>query len=185
MTSATSTTAPTAATCTQADPKALESLLPITVPAGFAVQPDNVGDTGPSDLQKATKDDGGADAAAVLRQDGFRRGYQRLWMDQGNRKLTAFIYEFCSVDGASAYAARIAKLDASGATPFTVTGVHGATGVTGTNQGDVFAHVRATPGRYVVQARAHGAVTALTTAQAEQLATGVAASLVAVLTAPA
>src|SRR5437870_871881 len=43
------------------------------VPAGFVLQPDNVDDTGPSDLAKAIRDDGSPDAGKILRAEGFVR----------------------------------------------------------------------------------------------------------------
>ena len=78
------------------------------VPSGFVVQPDGSNRTGPTDLNKAVTDDGEKDAATVLKQDGFRRGYQRLWAHQDGRKVIALVYEFCSVGGAKAYATRAA-----------------------------------------------------------------------------
>ena len=61
---------------------ALEALVISSVPVGFVAQPDAVGDTGPSDLAKAARDDGQPDALQALRAEGFVRGYQRLWLDQ-------------------------------------------------------------------------------------------------------
>jgi hypothetical protein len=59
----------------------LSQLLITAGPSGFAQQPDSTGDTGPSDLAKAARDDGKPDATSVLKKDGFVAGYQRLWAD--------------------------------------------------------------------------------------------------------
>ena len=50
---------------------ALAAKMIATVP-GHSLQPDSVGDTGPSDLNKAADDDGEPGARAVLVKDGFR-----------------------------------------------------------------------------------------------------------------
>jgi hypothetical protein len=81
----------------------LEALLITSVPAGFSVQPDAFGDTGPSDLAKAIRDDGEPGAARVLRRDGFRRGYQRLWMSPARKQIIVFIYQFAAPTGAADY----------------------------------------------------------------------------------
>lgn len=97
------TSTSTAATSDSAD--GLADLLLADVPDGFVQQPDDVGDTGPSDLTKAARDDGGPDAEQVLRDAGFRRGYQRLWMDDDQTsQIVVFLYEFDDAAGAAAYA---------------------------------------------------------------------------------
>jgi hypothetical protein len=70
------------------------------VPAGFVVQPFNVGDTGPSDLAKAIRDDGARDAAVVFRTEGFVRGYQQLWSGPQQAQIIVFLYQFKSAAGA-------------------------------------------------------------------------------------
>src|SRR5207244_8351257 len=62
------------------------------VPAGFVLQPDNVDDTGPSDLAKAIRDDGSPDAGKILRAEGFVRGYQQLWIDAQGAQIIVFLY---------------------------------------------------------------------------------------------
>jgi hypothetical protein len=81
---------------------ALEALLVSQVPAGYEVQPDDVGDTGPSDLAKAIRDDGRPGAARALKSEGFVRGYQRLWMNDADDQIIAFIYQFATSSGARA-----------------------------------------------------------------------------------
>ena len=111
---------------------ALASKLIAAVPAGYVQQPDSVGDTGPSDLAKAARDDGQPDATQTLTSDGFVAGYQRLWR-KGNTQIIDFLYQFSSDSGAGAYLQRslagLARGD-NGVTPsrFTVSGVPGANG---------------------------------------------------------
>jgi len=184
--SSTSTPTTVSGTCTQADPKVLATLVPQRlVPTGFVMQPEATNQTGPTDFTKAVSDDGEPDASAVLKADGFRRGYQRLWAHADHRKVIAVVYEFCSLSGAKAYATRAERLGTSGTTsPFTVTGIPGAVGITAhDNAGSSTALVQATPGRYVIVASASGPTTVATQAQIEQLATSVAKGLVAELTA--
>lgn len=73
---------------------------------GYALQPDRVGDTGPSDLAKAADDDGGGVAArALLTRLGFTAGYQRLFRnDDASVTIVLFLYRFDDADGATAYA---------------------------------------------------------------------------------
>ena len=70
----------------------MAKLLITSVPSGYAQQPDSVGDTGPSDLAKAIRDDGSPDARAVLTQDGFVVGYQRLWRTADKREIIVFLF---------------------------------------------------------------------------------------------
>jgi len=94
-------------------PRSFEDLarrLITDVPAGFDLQPDDVGDTGPSDLAKAVRDDGQPDAAQQLKAEGFLRGYQRLWMDDADDQVIAFIYQFSTSTGARAYYSRSDRL---------------------------------------------------------------------------
>jgi hypothetical protein len=67
------------------------------------VQPDSVGDTGPSDFTKAVLDDGSPDAASALTADIFVRGYQRLWMNPAQDQIVVFLYQFHDAAGARAY----------------------------------------------------------------------------------
>lgn len=82
---------------------ALEARLISHVPRGFIRQPDSVGDTGPSDLAKAIRDDGTPDARTRLTRDRFVRGYQRLWMNSSHDQVIAFLYQFATPTGASDY----------------------------------------------------------------------------------
>ncbi|MGI9079520.1 MAG: hypothetical protein ACR2GF_01630 [Acidimicrobiales bacterium] len=105
----------------------LAARLVTAVPDGFLVQPDNVGDTGPSDLAKAVRDDDTPGAEQALHADGFVRGYQRLWVGPGDAQVIVILYQFANPAGATAYFGR-AKAQATdppvaGAAPFTVTGL--------------------------------------------------------------
>jgi len=97
------------------------------VPAGFVRQPDSAGDTGPSDLAKAIRDDGAPDAASALRSAGFVRGYQRLWEGPQQAQIIVFVYEFGLATGAARSFARdkrMLKTEAPvGARAFTVAGL--------------------------------------------------------------
>jgi len=122
--------------------RSLEARLISAVPAGYLRQPDSVGDTGPSDLEKAVRDDDSPDARQVLTRDGFLGGYQRLWK-KGANELTNFVYQFSSPAGATDYVSRsIAEMRKDGS-EFPVAGIPGAkgfrhTGAEGTSVGVTF-----------------------------------------------
>ena len=83
-----------------------EALVPrllAEVPAGYELQPDDVGDTGPSDFEKAVRDDGSPDAREVLEADGFVAGYQRLWTREEDGTIIDFVYRFSAPGGAERY----------------------------------------------------------------------------------
>src|SRR5207253_2023084 len=111
---------------------ALESRLISAVPAGFKQEADNVGDTGPSNLEKAAADDGETDAKDVLTRDGFVAGYQRLWTSGAGQdnQIVDFLYQFKTAGGASDYLQRqVASAKSDGDTKeFTVDGIPGAVG---------------------------------------------------------
>lgn len=119
----TTTTRAKACEADDRDPRELEPVMVAEVD-GFQRSPDEVGDTGPSDLAKAIRDDGQPDAEAVLEGTGFRRGYQRLWTNDAEDELVLFLYEFCKDDGAQQYAGRAAETLAElGVTPIDTGGV--------------------------------------------------------------
>ena len=153
----------------------LAALLITTVPAGFVQQSDSVGDTGPSDLAKAARDDGKPDAAAVLTSDGFEAGYQRLWEDSAHTNLIVYLYVFSNPSGTANYEQRSAALlnsQQSGLVtqPFTISGVTGATGVSGTAKGVPVVGVVVQKDNYLVQIAMQGpnATVATTTAVFQQ-----------------
>ncbi len=86
------------------DASELERAVDVAVPDGFERQPDDVADTGPSDLEKAARDESGPDGRARLQSARFLRGYQRLWVGPDYTELIGFVYEFCDPAGAQAFA---------------------------------------------------------------------------------
>jgi hypothetical protein len=138
----------------------LEGRLISDVPAGWEQQPDDVGDTGPSDLEKAVRDDGAGDARQVLTADGFVAGYQRLWA-KGDGQIIDFLYQFDRSEGAVDHNARMAQLNSqpeAGVTeaPFAVPGIPGATGSHLSGPGGTAAFVMFTRDGYAVQLRVNG-----------------------------
>jgi hypothetical protein len=133
----------------------LATLLIADLPAGYIQQPDTVGDTGPSDLAKAARDDGKPDAASALTADGFLAGYQRLWATSDrNQTIVVYLYDFRTSAGASAYEKRGITDDEndpeSRAVPFPVSSIPGATGLASAQHPTVALVVFA-KGSYVVQ----------------------------------
>lgn len=121
----TSTTLPT--TPPPRSDQELAGRLVTAVPDGFVAQPDQVGDTGPSDLAKAARDDDTPGAEQTLQADGFVRGYQRLWVGADDAQVIVVLYQFASPAGATTNFGR-AKAQSTdppvaGAAPFTVTGL--------------------------------------------------------------
>ena len=129
-----------------------------SVPAGYAQQPDGVGDTGPSDLNKAVHDDGNSDARQVLTADGFVAGYQRFWARNANDQIMDFVYQFDRPQGALSYMARSEnEASTAGARAIAVNGVPGAYAyaIAG-NQGPVVVILLPRAG-YLAQIVIHGA----------------------------
>jgi hypothetical protein len=105
----------------------LEALLIAKVPAGFVRQPDDFGDTGPSNLAKAARDDGEPGAVKALRAERFLRGYQRLWMNAADDQIIVFLYQFVDTSGAAADYRRSLREEGSsaprGASRFAIPGL--------------------------------------------------------------
>jgi hypothetical protein len=124
---------------------ALEALLITDPPAGYRRQPDSVGDTGPSDIAKAIRDDDEADAKQSLIAEGFVRGYQRMWATASGDQIVVFLYQFASAAGASGSFRRWVSLEApsgSDTTVFAPTGLPkgqtaGLSGSGGGNTGSI------------------------------------------------
>ena len=145
--------------------------MPLRVPSGFILQSDNVGDTGPSDLAKAVRDDGSADARQVLVHAGFVRGFQRLWVKSGgNDENILFLYEFAAPSGANEYL-QYSRRSQAGAKvqPFAVASIPAAYGLKAADKTGSTAAILFARGRYVAQAVANG--------QARSDQTGVVATL--------
>jgi hypothetical protein len=134
--------------------RALEDRLITDVPPGYIQQLDGLGDTGPSDLEKAIRDDGGEDARTALVADGFVAGYQRFWARGEEAQIIEFLYEFRAPGGAQHYLSRVidGALDPdSGLTAFDVPGVPGARGFRGSPEGQEVAAAYFTRGPFNVQ----------------------------------
>ena len=122
-----STTPPPASKAAPTSDRELEALLVTAVPAGFVLQADDVGDTGPSDLAKAVRDDPSPGVEEALRKEGFVRGYQRLWVGPDDQEVIVFVYQFATVAGAQADFERakpeLTEQAPPGAAPFPVEGL--------------------------------------------------------------
>jgi hypothetical protein len=99
---------PTTTTVAVPPPPALADLILSTGPAGFEQQPDDVADTGPTNLAKATDDDISQDGRHALLSAGFEAGYQRSWTsidptDNTPDQDFVFLYRFATPEGAQAY----------------------------------------------------------------------------------
>ena len=99
---------------TNADFVELEAKLITTVPDGYVAARDDVGDTGPSDFDKAVADEGdNPDAAEQLTAEGFELGYQRMWQTE-DANLVVFLYRFATEGGAEANKQRTGAMMAAG-----------------------------------------------------------------------
>ena len=155
----------------------LAKALELAVPAGYVLQPDEVGDTGPSDLEKAVNDDGEEDAREVLTRTGFVRGYQRMWSRSEDDEIIAYLYQFKDHAGAVDYTKRLTA-DAGAQTAgvsiglFDVPAIAGAVGVNGSDPNFATSSVTFLKGPYSVQIVVNGSspsgLQALATALAEE-----------------
>lgn len=139
----------------------LAKALTISAPDGYTLQPDNVGDTGPSDIVKASKDDGDADAQEFLTRTGFVRGYQRMWSRSDNDDFVIYLYQFGAPAGAAEYTNRLAAdatAPAAGVTMnrFELPDVSGAVGVNATGKDFATSSVTFVKGPYSVQVVVNG-----------------------------
>lgn len=134
----------------------LAKALKITAPEGYLLQPDHVGDTGPTDIVKASRDDGGNDAQDFLTRTGFLRGYQRQWMRSTGDDFVVYLYQFASNAGAVEYTNRLTT-EATTATAgvtierFGVPGIDGAVGVNASDATFASSSVTFVKGPYSVQ----------------------------------
>ncbi len=79
---------------------------------GYEIQPDSVGDTGPSDLDKTVDDTGGGNEIRTqLTVDDFVVGYQRYFAkSSGDRDIVVFAYQFGDPAGAKNFVATIIEI---------------------------------------------------------------------------
>jgi hypothetical protein len=140
----------------------LESRIVTKVPADFVEQPPEAFDTGPSDLAKAIKDDGGPNAGKVLRAEKFVRGYQRIWIGPEHAQIIVFIYQFESSAGARQDFARttreVTAKRPSGAYRFVIPGLPAdrTVGIAGASKDAAVAGVFFTKGVFNVQINCNG-----------------------------
>ena len=134
----------------------LAKAISISAPEGYILQPDQVGDTGPSDIVKASRDDGGDDAQEFLARTGFLRGYQRMWSRSESDDFIIYLYQFATPAGAAEYTNRVTA-DATTPAPdvtlgqFPVTEISGAVGVNATAKAFANSSVTFVKGPYSVQ----------------------------------
>jgi hypothetical protein len=141
---------------------ALKARIVTKVPRNFVAQPDEVGDTGPSDLAKAAKDEGATDGGKELRSEKFLRGYQRLWIGPEHAQIIVFVYQFGSAAGARHHFARTTKRSGKpppGVHTFTATFLppEQVSGIAGTDKNGSAAVIAFTSGIYSVQIICNGA----------------------------
>lgn len=139
----------------------LAKALNIAAPDGYMLQPDQVGDTGPADMEKASKDDGRDDAREFLTRTRFVRGYQRMWSRSETDDFVVYLYQFADHAGALEYTNRLsadATTQTSGVTigQFNVPGIGGAVGVNSTDPAFASSSVTFVKGPYSVQVVANG-----------------------------
>ena len=143
----------------------LAKAINIPVPDGYMLQPDQVGDTGPSDLEKAARDDGRDDARDFLTRTRFVRGYQRMWSRSESDDFVVYLYQFADHAGAVEYTNRLAA-DATTAaadvkiTPFNVPGIGGAVGVNASGPTFATSSVTFVKGPYSIQVVVNGSTPA-------------------------
>ena len=71
--------------------------------AGYVLQPDSVGDTGPSDLAKAKRDAANPKDGQELIKDHFTVGYQELFQNSAQDQVIVFVYQFATPTDAKTY----------------------------------------------------------------------------------
>jgi hypothetical protein len=140
----------------------LSKALDLSVPDGYMRQPDAVGDTGPSDLDKAVADDGEADARDVLTRTHFVRGYQRMWARSEDDQIISYVYQFADHAGAVEFTNRLTA-DAGAASPgvtsstFADPAIDGAVGLNSSDATSATSSVTFVKGPYSVQLVVNGA----------------------------
>ena len=139
----------------------LAKKLNISVPDGYMLQPDEVGDTGPSDLEKAVRDDGEDDARDVLTRTRFVRGYQRQWSRSEDDEIVSYVYQFADHAGAVEYTNRLtadigAQPAGTNVDKFSVDTIAGSVGVNGSDPNFATSSVTFVKGSYSVQVVVNG-----------------------------
>lgn len=153
----------------------LESRIIDVVPQGFALVPDDDGETGPTDLVKAVADQGGgADVREFFVANRFSVGYQRMWSNPIQDQLLLFLYQFESGQGAQAQLDVIESSIRSnaGRTPLRSfsPGVPGSVGIENADPAGPVVAVLFSKGPYWVMMRLSGPDTALLRTQLTNMA---------------
>jgi hypothetical protein len=97
----------------------LAPLVVTSVPAGFDRRADSQPGAGPVTLAGAAEQDGTDGARAALTGEGFRRGYQALWLAGDGQSIGVRVSQFATAAGAQRDRARL--LADQAASPGTVT----------------------------------------------------------------
>jgi hypothetical protein len=158
---------PTTSPVTAPPAPALADLILSTGPPGFELQADDVADTGPTNLAKATDDDVSPDGGRALMSSGFQGGYQRQWtsVDAGTGNTLsadfAFLYQFATPEGAQAYVQhwRLTSLNTNqdaAIQSFTPPFIPGAFGLSVIDKRGSTAAVMFSKGQYAVQVLVSG-----------------------------
>lgn len=150
-------------------PASIEELVVSDVPEGYELQPDDLFDTGPSDLDKAVRDAGGEPEVArqFYEDKGFVTGFQRMWVNAAGDRIIVFVYEFAEPAGATAEVERSLALAAESgmsSAPYPVESAPGAQGLDAADRSLV--SILLTSDRYVVQVVGQGTVGGLDAARA-------------------
>jgi hypothetical protein len=105
-TPATGTTTTTAAPTQPTVPAtSLAALILDNAPSAYPRQPDDVGQTGPTNISQAALDDVSPNARRALLVTGFVNGYQRQWTSPDGYTIDQiFLYQFSTPKGALGYA---------------------------------------------------------------------------------
>jgi hypothetical protein len=133
-------------------------LIVSTVPSGYARLPDDVGQTGPTDINKAASDDNSSTARHALVVTGFVTGYQRQWTSPDGFTIDqVFLYQFQTAKGAQGYAQHwqatlLSTNQGVALQSFTAALIPGASGLEGTDKTGSTAVVMYAKGPYAVEA---------------------------------
>ncbi|MGO9875607.1 MAG: hypothetical protein ACLPVY_17625 [Acidimicrobiia bacterium] len=140
----------------------LATLILDTVPSGYTRDPDDVGQTGPTDITKAALDDVSPTARHALVVTGFVGGYQRQWTSSDGYTIDQdFLYQFQTAEGAQGYAQHwretlLATNQGVSLGSFTPGFIPGAFGLEGKDSTGSTAVVMFAQGDYAVEATVNG-----------------------------
>jgi hypothetical protein len=181
-TTTTTTTAPTGTVVTTTSPPTSTTAAPVTqptgpstglaalildtVPSGYPRQPDDIGQTGPTNLAQAVEIDVSPNARRALLVTGFVTGYQRQWASPDGYTIDQdFLFEFQTPKGAQGYAQhwRDTLVKTNSGSPlqsFTPAFIPGSFGLETKDKTGSTAVVMFAKGVYAVEATVNGGVLA-------------------------